>query len=319
MADETQLETPVVQEYSYQPTDSENRPIGGRQVIKYTTQDELVQKLQDQSILLIRKLRQETKKNRLGIVEDEEIAENAQKFDGLIEFNPVELNEDQRYDISRRLLDPTTASDAASELVEARLGAPLESIGKTLRDIQQKNLNLQTKLEANAFIADNPDYYRCNENFEAIAAWINRYELAPVKANFQKAYDTLRAQGILIEGAAPIVVPVVEPVVDDQSLREEIPIENQIEVPVVSATPAPPVHRIPSGLTRENASDAGRVVQPKSDIVFEFVQNGQKTVLTGLAAVSAMPSDEYKRRLLTDKTFAKKVEQLEADARKPRR
>jgi hypothetical protein len=318
MANEIQVETPVEKVHNYQPTDDEGRPIGGKQVIKYTTQDELVQKLEQQTVLLIRKLRQETKKNRLGIVEDEVISDDAQRFDGPIEFNPVELSEDQRYDISRRLLDPTTASDATSELVEARLGAPLDLIGKTLRDMQQKTINLQAKIEAGAFIADNPDYYRCNENFEAIAAWISRYGLAPVKANFQKAYDTLKAQGILINGAAPdpVIIPVVEPIVDDQPLREEIPVENQVPVEVA---PAPPVHRIPSGLTRENASDTGQTVKPASDIVFEFTQNGQKTVLTGLAAVSAMPSEEYKRRLLTDRTFAKKVEQLEADAKKPRR
>jgi hypothetical protein len=37
-----------------------------------------------------------------------------------------------------------------------------------------------------------------------------------------------------------------------------------------------------------------------------------------LAAVAAMPAEEYKRRLLTDKTFSKQIDKLEAEARKPR-
>jgi hypothetical protein len=286
-----------VKSYTYQPTDEENRPIGGVQVIKYTTQEELVDKLRTQNTLLIRKLRQETKKGRLGIGEDDVIPESAPRFNSPLEFNPRDLSDDERYDISRRLLDPTTAADAASALVEARLGAPLDQIGKTMQEIQRDNLSLRAKVEANAFVAENPDYYKCPENFEALASWIVRYNLAPVKDNFQKAYDTLKAMGnVLIDGpAAPVVIP--EPVVEP--------------VPV-------PVVRVPSGLTREEASDSGVLVRTGSDITYELVVGGQKHVLSGLAAINAMPGEEYKRRLLTDKEFGKKVEKLESEARKPR-
>jgi hypothetical protein len=69
-------------------------------------------------------------------------------------------------------------------------------------------------------------------------------------------------------------------------------------------------------LTRANSSDVGVVRAPGSGIAYEFIQDGQKKVFTGLAAVQAMPSDEYKRRLLTDKTFGVEVDKLEAAARK---
>jgi len=294
--------------YTYQPTDEEGRPIGGKQVIKYTTQDELVDKLRTQNTLLIRKLRQETKKGRLGIGEDEVVPKNAQRFSDPLEFNPRELTQDERYDISRRLLDPTTSAEAASALVEAQLGAPLSQIGRTMQTIQQDNISLRAKVEANAFVAENPDYYKCQENFEALASWIVRYNLAPVKDNFQKAYDTLKAQGILIEGAAlpPEPVAPVEPVV--------VPVEPVVVEPV----PVVPVVRIPTGLTREEASDSGVLVKTGSDITYELTVGGQKRVLTGLAAINAMPGEEYKRRLLTDREFGKKVEKLETEARKPR-
>lgn len=295
--------------YVYQPTDEDGRPIGGKQVIKYTSQDELVDKLRTQNTLLIRKLRTETKKSRLGIgtIEEDQISDTAQRFSGPIEFNPRDLSTDELYDISRRLSDPTTASAAASELVEARLGAPLDQIGKTLQSVQQDNINLRAKIEANAFVSENPDYYKCQENFEAIASWIVRYDLAPVKDNYQKAYDTLKGQGLLIEGAA-IVPEVVVPVV-------VAPVEPVVVAPVVVP---PVVQGIPTGLTRENTSDAGSTVRTGSDITFEVTVGGQKRTLTGLAAINAMPSEEYGRRLKSDKNFGKQVQQLEDAARKPR-
>lgn len=295
-------ETLTEQTYIYQPTDKDGRPIGGKQVIKYTTQDELIAKLQDQNILLIRKLRDETKKVRLGIEEKEDLPD-AVKFDSPVEFSPRDLSEEERYELARKLTDPVTASQAAQELVEASLGAPLSKIGETLQSIQRDNIALKAKIEVNLFISENPDYYKCPENFEAISSWMLRYDLAPVKANFQKAYDTLKGQGLLVEGPAP-VVPVIVPV-------------ETVEVPVI---PVPaPTHRIPSGLTREEASDVNTTigtpvhVQVGSEIT--YVLNGQ--TLTGLKAVAAMPSDEYRRRL-ADKNFAKLVDKLEAEARKPR-
>src|SRR6185437_13563534 len=186
--------------------------------------------------------------------------------------------------------------------IEASVGAPLDSIGKTLQSTQQEVISLRAKLEANAFVADNPDYYRCQENFEAITSWMVRYDLAPVKANFQKAYDTLKAQGLLIEGAAP-VVEIVAPVVEVPIAPLE-PVQEQVVQ-----------HRIPSGLTREMSSDSGVPLQAGSEITYKL-PNGQ--VLTGLAAIAAMPGEEYKTRLLRDKNFGKLVDKLEADARKPR-
>jgi hypothetical protein len=296
MSEEIVTQEVTEQTYIYQPTDNDGRPIGGKQVIKYSTPEELVKKLEEQNILLIRKLREQTKKVRLGIEEKEELPDDVVRFSGPVEFSPRELSDDERYDIARRLADPTTSSQAAQELVEASIGAPLKDLGNTLQTMQQDNINLRAKIEANAFTADNPEYYRCSENFESITSWMVRYDLAPIKANFQKAYDTLKAQGLLVEGPAPIpVIPVVE------------------EGPVVAVEPVPVVHsRVATGLTRDDASDAGVPVKAGSDLT--YVVNGR--TYTGLAAVSAMPSDEYKRRLLTDKNFAKQVDKLEADSKK---
>src|ERR1022692_53096 len=141
---ETQNETvvvPVEQRYEYQPTDAEGRAIGAKQVIKYTTHDELVQKLQEQNSLLVRKLREQTKKVRLGIEEREEMPEGIKHAEEFVQFTPRELSDDERYDIARRLADPVTSSQATQELIEASVGAPLEAIGSTMRRTQQDLAN----------------------------------------------------------------------------------------------------------------------------------------------------------------------------------
>jgi hypothetical protein len=303
MSEQQELE---VKKYIYQPTDEDGRPIGGKQVLEYTTHEELADKLREQNVLLIRKLRQETRKVRLGIVDDEEISADTPRFQGFTDFHPRDLSDEERYDLARKLQDPTTAFEAVNTIVEAQVGAPLSDIGAKLSAGERENLSLRAKIEANAFVNDNPDYYKCQENFEAITSWMVRYDLAPIKANYQKAYDTLKAQGVLILGAAP--TPVATPVAEAAPVVEPVVVEQ-----------APPVYpRIASGLNNDNSSSVGPIIPTGSDIVYEVISNGQKRILTGLQAIKAMPSEEYKKRLLQDKEFGKKVDRLEAEARKPR-
>jgi hypothetical protein len=297
----------VEKKYEYQPTDEQGRAIGGKQVIKYTTHEELAAKLQEQNVLLLRKLREQTKKIRLGIEEREDISEDAQKDYSIVEFTPRQLTNEENYALALKLQDPTTASQAAQEIMEAQLGTSFTDLGTTLRNIQTDNLNLRATIESNAFMADNPDYYKCQENGESITSWVSRYNLAPVRANFQRAYETLRAQGLLINGPAQVtvqpIVPVVEPVV--LPVVEEIPVVQPNDGPTVQTVQ----RRVPTGLTREMASDAG--TPPKADgSDITYVVKGQ--TYTGQAAINMMPSEEYKRRLLTIKGFGKAVDALEA-------
>ena len=307
MSETLEIQEPEVREYKYQPTDEEGRPIGGAQVIKYTTNEELAEKLREQNVLLIRKLRQETKKNRLGIVESEEISDDTVRFKGFTEFSPHEFTDEERYQLATKLQDPTTAFEAVNTIIEANVGSPLSSIGPKINALESDNLALRAKLEANAFVNDNPDYYKCQENFESITSWMIRYDLAPIKANYQKAYETLKLQGVLILGPSQTVVPVpvVEPVIEP--IVEPIQ-EQQVVYP-----------RVATGLNNENSSSVGAPIIPGSDITYEVILPGnRKQILTGLQAIRAMPSEEYKRRLLHDKEFGKKVDKLETEASKPR-
>lgn len=282
--------------YSYQPTDEAGRPMGGAQVLKYRTQDELIQKMQEQNTLLIRKLRQETRKNRLGITDQEVIPEESPRFQEPMDFSARSLTPDERVKLSRDLLDPEQFDEATDMLFEAKMGAKPEDLRKEMKAQQEAILTLQAKQETDAFLQANPNYFKCQENFEAITGWMMKRKLQPVKDNFQMAYDELTKASVLVESPAPVPAPV------------------RVEVrPEPEPTPAPaPVSRIPSGLTRNQAADTGTAPRLGDDIVYELAQRGAPAkVLRGMQAVNAMPSDEFKRRINHEPGFAKKVEKLE--------
>lgn len=317
---ETPPELPEMH-YTYQPTDEAGRSIGGKQVIKYRTQEELLQEMTHQNTLLIRKLRAEARRNRLGISELEEIAPEAPRFTAATEFTPRELSNEERFQLSRDILDPEKSIEAQAALFEASVGVTPEVLRNTLKNVQQFTMETRARDEANAFVRANPDYVLCQENADAINQWLARYDLAPVQQNFQRAFETLRAQDppIIITrntpepAVIPVQVPVVLPVIEP--------------VPELSPGPTETIYepaRIPTGLSRDNANSTGTPPKPGSNITYTIVDaKGQPVrTLTGLAAVNAMPGDEYGNRLRRDPSFAKQVQKLEeeaAAARAPRR
>lgn len=339
-------ETPVIVEtpaavleekiYTFQPTDENGRPVGGAQVIKYRTPEELTFKLTEQNTLLIRKLREQTKKARLGQLDVDTIDDAAPRFQNPVEFKPRQLSYEDRVKLSQDLLDPEHFDSAVNTIFEASTGIEAKSLNEVITGLQTDNAQIKAQREVDKFIRRNPDYIVCPENFEAITNWMVRYDLAPVETNFQKAYDTLRAADVLVTSVEviptptytlpePVAAPVEAPSVEEDHIREELP----AVVPEVNQTPAvvtPPVVRVPSGISRANSSDAGTTRSHGDEIVYEFVQKdskgiqiGEKRVFKGLAAINAMPSDEYKHRLLSDKTFGPRVMKLEEEAARKRR
>lgn len=303
--------------YEYQPTDEQGRPIGGKQVVVYTTSEELAQKLTEQNTLLIRKLREETRKNRLGIQDNQEIGTEAKRFEAPLELTPRTLTPEERYKIAREINDPDTFDQAADALLESRLGVKPEVLARTISDLQTDSLSRRAVAESEAFMADNQDFVRCPENGEAITSWLVRYNLAPVKENYQTAFDTLKKAGVLVLSTQPDPPPaaVVEPVVPVTPAAAAAP-EPVAAAPARAAAPA----LIPTGLTRNQSTDVGTARTLGDDIIYEIpLPNGTKKRFVGAAALNAMPSDEYKHRLLHEAGFrdkAEKIEQAESAKRK---
>lgn len=310
---EVPIELPELR-YEYQPKDDQGRPVGGKQVIKYRTAEELGEKMAEQNTLLILKLRSETRKNRLGIIEDEAISESAPRFEAPVSFKPKALTQEERFQLSRDLLDPEKFEDATNTLFEATIGAKPTDISKSLANLQQESINARAIAEVEAFRRDTPDYIMCQENSDAITNWLVRYNLAPVRSNFKMAYDALKGSKVLIENVVdvPEVVPQIVPVVVPEVVPEIVPV-SVVETPAVAVVPDP-VKRIPTGLSRNSSDESGPTFNAGDDIVYEIaVAGGTKRRFTGLAAVNAMSADEYRSRVMNDPTFQKKVDKLEKD------
>jgi hypothetical protein len=337
------LSTNEQKTFEFQPTDDNGLPIGGKQVIKYTDPAQLPFLLAEQNTLLIRKLRQQTKNSRLGIVEKEDIDENAPRFASAPDFTPKILTKEERAQLSRDLLDEENFDSAIGRIVEARgLGQAQEAI----QTLSQEVNTLKALREVEIFQQQNPDYIVCDENAQTLVAWLVRYNLNPVAANFQRAYDTLKAAGVLVTSLSKVENPqYVAPV--SEIVETEIPDGERVEIPegeivpitVVEqpvtppeeehpalhreAPPAPPRQsRVPLGLSRSSSVDGGVPVTAPigSELVYEIKdpQSGRVLqTLTGQQALNAMPSDEYKRRI-RQPGFVTLVNKIEAETQRKR-
>lgn len=282
--------------YEYQPSDEFGRPLGGKQVIKYTTPDELASKLRDQNIELVRKLREVTRKQRLGI-DDEKLPEGTEFYNTVADLKPQELTPEEVFDLSQDLNDPSKFLEAQSKLFKSINGCTPEEFRNRFNTNQQMTLQLLVKSSYDQF-EKGGDFYPCPENKELLTDWMFKKGLAPTVKNFQLGFSTLKDAGLLLE--APIVreVPVTRatepsavPVVEERRIAPE-PVPQQ-----------PQVVRVPSGLHGNDSADSGPTSEGISITLAEF---------------DKLPSDEMKKRL-RDPVYAKKINVLMAEAEQRRR
>ena len=283
-------ETPVVQEpvatpeppkefrYEFQPTDENGASLGGKQVIVYDgTPEDLGKKMAVQNTELIRMSRKLKRDLHLSGAVNDQIPDSAPRFDpSKYELKPEPLTAEERIQLAQDMLDPEKMDAASDRIFRARFGDP-NALRTRLARVEQIVDRSNVHEEAKAFMRERPDYYPHNENLKTLAAWIEKYQLDPIKENFSLAYDTLKEYMVPRPTPAPVSV---------QPPPEPAP------APVIP-TPAP---RLPStGLTRSNASDSGPVA----------------SIGITRQELDKMSGDEYKRRLLHEKGFREKVEAVD--------
>src|SRR6266496_388377 len=290
------------QRYTYQPTDDNGKPMGGIQVVVYTTENELREKLANNSVLLLRQLRKERREKALGV---EERVDDAEKFQGVVEFKSRDLSADERFNLSQGIANPETFADARDKLIESAFGAKPSVVANTLNEVQRM-LVQQRAVENYIEFVNSTGFNDTPENRAIVTGWLGTRNFAPTVANFIIAHNRLKEAGLLQE--APVVHQ--EPV---QSAIAELPVEQEPK-PQVPTTPPPALvtqesqakrhSHVPSGLTASVASSAGSIPVGGSSLT--------------LADIDKMPADEYKVRS-RDPKFIALVNQLEADALQKRR
>jgi hypothetical protein len=293
--------------YEYQPMDEHNRPMGGKQVIKYQTPDELAQKLSEQNTLLIRKLRQVTRENYRGAPSNA-IPEDAAHYVAT-ELKAKELTADERFQITQDLNDPEKFASARDRLLESAVGISPAELRQRLNDQQMTILQLRAKENFLTF-AQKQDFLTGHgvtdsENAQTLTDWMFKNTLAPTVENFELASSQLRSAGLLNE--APVVqqVPVPQPlaVVPVESV---VPQAQEPVVPAVRISSGEPVQskrhsQVPSGLNDRVSSASGLAPTSMTD-----------NSLT-LADIDKMSGDQYKKAA-RNPAFLATVNRLEKEA-----
>lgn len=293
---------PVEQRYEYQPTDEQGRPLGGRQVIKYTTQDELTSKLVEQNTQILRQLRKVSRDARLGIGPSETIPDTAQRFDNIVEFKQKDLNVDERFQLAQDLVDPEKFASARDRLFESAMGQSPEKLRQTLNDQQILSIQLLAKQNFDIFAEDAPDFYSADpENRKTLTNWMTKNRLSPTVDNFKTAYQSLSSAGLL--NSAPSVQTEPVPVVEIAPKPQE-PVVPESRITPVEQPQVKRQSQVPSGLNDRVSSAAGPVPVDGSSVT--------------LADIDRMTPDEYKVKI-KDPRFAKLVNDLEQAALLKRR
>lgn len=298
--------------YEYFLKDDQGRPMGGKQVIVYRTDDEFRDKLIKNQENAVRQLRKVTREKELGPVEPE--VDEAERFKNRVEFKPRTLSSDERFQLAQKLSNPETADEARDLLVESAFGAKPSVLADALNE--QQDFMIQQRAVENYFnfVNSGTDYYDSSANRSTITSWMLKKNYAPTLANFNIAFQRLTQAGLLE----------VAPEVHQENVSKWPP------EPVVAPAPAVPVEQepkpqvpveTPSGLTVEQPQ-AKRHSHVPSGLNPSVASSAGDSPVTGpsvtLSDIDKLPADVYKARM-KDAAFRKLVDQLEEDAAKKRR
>jgi hypothetical protein len=297
--------------YEYFLKDDNGKPMGGKQVIVYRTEEEFREKLIKNQENAVRQLRKVTREKELGPEQPE--VDDAEKFQNVVEFKPRALSADERFNLSQKLQNPETAGEAVDLFIESAFGQKPSVLAHQLNE--QQRFMIQQKAVDNyvEFVSSGGGYYDSPSNRVTITSWMGRQNWAPTVANFNKAYQRLSQAGLLElapevhqeivpPAPAPVVAPVVVPV--EQAPKPQEPVAAN---PGLGSEPQPQAKRhshVPSGLNPSVASAAG-----------DSPVDGKNVTL---ADIDKLPADVYKAKM-KDPAFRKLVDTLEEDAAKKRR
>ncbi len=307
---------PEVKWHEYQPVDEHNRPVGGKQRFSYTTMEELVSKLEKAHSNSILGMREAKRKARLGTPEVDTLPTELERNPAPIQFKEKPLTSEERFAIAQDMADPEKFESARDRLFESAYGVPPAQLRETLNEQQTQTQQILARQNAEVWLERHPEFYSCAENINTVCEWMTKTGLKPSVKNFEFAQAKMEEAGLLL--SSPIVrevlpeVAPVAPVVEIQPKLQAVAVEpvriNEIPVPqssveVLTEKRTQQSH-IPSGLNNRVAPVGGAMAPSATD------------ALT-LRDIDAMPSEDYRKQIMTNPAFVKRVNELEA-TRPPR-
>ena len=296
------------QRYEWQPTDENGRPLGGKQVIIYKTNEEMIQKFTEQNNSILRQMRKLSRDARLGLTPEEDVPQSAPRLPtNFGSFKPKQLTVGERFQLTQDLNDPEKFEDAKVRLAEATFGAKPEVLTETLNKSQQMLFENQVVRSFDEFLDRVGDSFNNIEaNRMALTKWMGERNLEPTTDNFEIAF----ARTAALQIPATVVQPSQASVVAPASAVVAASVKSEPNTQVPTATP--------SRITGEEQSAQNARRQTPSGLNDRVSSSSGAAPASGqsltLAEVDKMSPDEYKKRIQSDPNFAKTVDLLQQQA-----
>ena len=247
------------QTYEYVITDDEGKQIGGKQVFKYRTQDELIEKLKTANIH-VRRMAQKLREEQL--MNGTEVPAEATAAQPLVLRE--RLSAEDRTAWEARLEDP-------SEAAKSRYVLDRDDDRAFQNKLLIDNYENRVLLAIESFKNRNRNYDSTQANATKLIGYLERRGLDPTNPkNYQNAYDALRENGIIADvsgnQAAETVLAPAPPTVREE---KTVPVA-QVPVPAatrISETAAPQkrsVAQIPTGLSNADQVSEGESAMPQT-------------------------------------------------------
>jgi len=202
---------------------------------------------------------------------------------------PRELSPEDRLRLSSEVTQPDTVVEAVNEIVTASQGAPPKDVAERVSTHDKDAADAYYAAEANAFVADHPDYYPVQQNQEALFRELERRQYDLTRNNLAIVYEALQEEGRII--------PWPESAGNDEEGEEGEESGSRPTKPAAPPPNPPPQRRsISSGLRSSDAS-AMRPPPPKPKPLVTRVE------------IERMSRAEFQERL-RDPAFRKAVDAL---------
>lgn len=113
------------------------------------------------------------------------------------EFKPRDLSADERFQAMSDINDPSRLPEMVESIIEARLGAPLETVAKRLTDLDEKDAIEAARNATKVWVEQTPGWYPTTENKQTLWDYMDANNMAFTVKNFGIAFDRLMGDGLL--------------------------------------------------------------------------------------------------------------------------
>jgi hypothetical protein len=128
-----------------------------------------------------------------------------------IRMQPQEITPADRLRYSNGITDPNQVVETIEEIVTKKQGAPPSTMGQRIQSFDEQEAERYYRTEAEAFVAEHPDYYRSPENQQRLFTELQRRGYDLTRNNLAIVYEALNDDGLLDERPQQPPPPLQEP------------------------------------------------------------------------------------------------------------